>query len=32
MKIYLLILLISALLTTIHFTKAPETGPKSVSQ
>jgi hypothetical protein len=32
MKIYLLILLIGALLTTIHFTQVPETGPKPVSQ
>lgn len=32
MKIYLLILLIGALLTTIHFTQTPETGSKSVSQ
>jgi hypothetical protein len=32
MKIYLLILLISALLTTIHFTQVPETAQKPVSQ
>jgi hypothetical protein len=32
MKIYLLILLIGALLTTIHFTQVPETGPNPVSQ
>jgi hypothetical protein len=32
MKIYLLILLIGALLATIHFTKTPDTGPKSVPQ
>lgn len=32
MKIYLLILLIGALLTTIHFTEAPKTGSKSVTQ
>jgi hypothetical protein len=32
MKIYLLILLIGALLTTIHFTQAPEKAPKTVSQ
>ncbi|MGL4261351.1 MAG: hypothetical protein ACRCV5_09465 [Afipia sp.] len=32
MKIYLLILLIGALLTTIHFTQVPEKGPKSVTQ
>jgi len=32
MKIYLLILLIGALLTTIHFTQAPETAQKPVSQ
>lgn len=32
MKIYLLILLIGALLTTIHFTNVPKTGAKSVSQ
>jgi len=32
MKIYLLILLIGALLTTIHFTQSPEKAPKPVSQ
>lgn len=32
MKIYLLILLIGVLLTTIHFTQVPEKGPKSVTQ
>jgi len=32
MKIYLLILLMSALLTAIHFTQTPDTGSKPVSQ
>ena len=32
MKIYLLILLIGALLTTIHFTQSSEKAPKPVSQ
>ena len=32
MKIYLLILLMSALLTTIHFTQASDTDSKPVSQ
>ena len=32
MKIYLLVLLISALLTAIHFTAAPEQGSKPLSQ
>jgi len=32
MKIYLLILLIGALLTTIHFTQAPEKVQNPVSQ
>jgi hypothetical protein len=32
MKIYLLILLIGALLTTIHFTQSPDKTRKPVSQ
>jgi hypothetical protein len=32
MKIYLLILLIGALLTTIHFTQVPDGSSKPVSQ
>jgi hypothetical protein len=32
MKIYLLMMLIGALLTAIHFTSVPEQGSKSVQQ
>ena len=32
MKIYLLIMLISALLTAVHFTSAPEKSPETLPQ